>query len=312
MKAIRIHEYGDRSVLRYEDAPVPAVQERDVLVRVRAAGVNPADWQFRRGDYRQYAPLRFPAILGWDVSGTVERLGVEATGFQPGEAVYAMCDMMRDGAYAEFVAVDCRHLAPAPRTLSLEESAAVPLAALTAWQSLYDIGQLQSAQSVLVGAAAGMVGQFAVQLARNCGARVVAVARTVHHEYLRAIGADDCVDYTRPAWSESLHDFDLVLDGAGGDTREASWGTLRPGGMLVAIAMPPADVERAAAQGYRAATARVMPDGERLRKITAFIDEGCLSVEVESVFRLEDAAEAHARSESRRACGKVLLEPARS
>jgi len=307
MKAVRIHGYGDRATLRCENAPEPALRPQDALVRVHAAGVNPADCQFRRGDYRDVAPLRFPAILGWDVAGTVERLGAEAVGFQPGDPVYALCDMSRDGAYAERVAVQCSHLAPAPRKLPLAQCAAVPLASLTAWQALFDLGQLQCGQSVLVTAAAGGVGQFAVQLARGAGARVVAVASAASHPALRALGASDCVDYTRSAWQEGLRDIDLVIDGAGGETREHAWQTLRRGGLLVAIAMPPADAAQAAARGCRAATARVMPDGERLRRIAALIDDGRLRVSIDSVFPLEEVAAAHARSESRHARGKILL-----
>lgn len=307
MKAVRIHDYGDRTVLRCENTPEPALQATDVLVRVHTAAVNPADCQFRRGDYRQFAPLRFPAILGWDVAGTVDRLGTEATGFRIGDPVYAMGDMTRDGAYAEYVAVHCAHVAPAPSSMTLEQAAAVPLAALTAWQSLFDLGQLQFGQSVLVTAAAGGVGQFAVQLARNAGANVIAVASPANHEFLRSLGAHACVDYTHDGWASSLRGLDLVLDGAAGATREACWPTLRPGGLLVAIAMPPVSDAGGAVFGCRGATAQVVPNGQRLRRITELIDAGKLTVAIDSVFPLEDCAAAHARSESRHARGKVLL-----
>ena len=145
MKAICIHDYGDRSVLRYENAPEPNLLAQDVLIRVHAAGINPADCQFRRGDYRSVAPLHFPAILGWDVAGTIERVGPGVTGLESGDPVYAMCDMMRDGAYAESVAVHYEHVAPAPRLLQLAHCAAVPIAALTAWQGLFDLGHVQGA-----------------------------------------------------------------------------------------------------------------------------------------------------------------------
>lgn len=307
MKAVRIQDYGDRSVLRCENAPEPVLHSGDVLVRVHTAAVNPADWQFRRGDFRQFVPLEFPAILGWDVAGTVERLGPDATGFRVGDPVYAMCDMSRPGAYAELIAVHHTHVAPAPRNIALEHAAAVPLAALTAWQSLFDLGQLQLGQSVLVTAAAGGVGQFAVQLARNAGARVVAVASPANHAFLRSLGADECVDYAREGWADALRGFDLVLEGAGGHTRSAAWSTLRAGGLLVAIAMPPVSDADGAPHGCRGATAQVVPNGERLRRVTELIDAGRLTVAVDSVFPLEDCAAAHERSESRHARGKVLL-----
>ena len=307
MRAIRIHEYGDRSVLCSEDVPEPTLLPDDVLIRVHAAGVNPADCQFRRGDYRAVAPLPMPAILGWDVAGTIERLGPEATGFQVGEPVFAMCQMGRDGAYAQFVAVQAAHVAPAPKSLPLRMAAGVPLAALTAWQALFDLGQLAARQTVLVHAAAGGVGLFAVQLAQRAGARVVATARPENHELLRSLGAQRCVDYRDTGWPSALSDIDLVLDGAGGATRDNSWGILREGGMLVAIAMPPADPGEASSRARRAATAQVVPNGARLREIGAMLDRGELKVIIDSEYPLAEVAAAHARSESRQARGKMLL-----
>jgi NADPH:quinone reductase-like Zn-dependent oxidoreductase len=307
MQAIRIHDYGGTSVLRREDAPLPTVRQDDMLIRVQAAGVNPADCQFRRGDYRSAAPLAMPAILGWDVAGTIDRAGPRTTGFSVGDPVFAMCEMGRDGAYAEFVAVQAKHVAPAPKSLPLKVAAAVPLAALTAWHALFDLGQLLSDQSVLIHAAAGGVGLFAVQLARSAGARVTATARPENHELLRSLGAEACIDYRNDDWASTLHDFDLVIDGAGGAAREKSWSVVREGGMLVAIAMPPADPVAAGKRNRRAATAHVVPDGARLREIGTMIDAGRLKVIIDSEFRLVDVAAAHARSESRHARGKILL-----
>jgi NADPH:quinone reductase-like Zn-dependent oxidoreductase len=311
MRAIRINDYGDTSVLRCENVPEPTLLDSDVLVRVRAASVNPADCQFRRGDYRAIAPLPMPAILGWDVAGTIERLGPQATGgLSVGDPVFAMCEMGRDGTYAEFVAVQEKYVAPAPKSLPLKIAAAVPLAALTAWHALFDLGQLLSDQSVLIHAAAGGVGLFAVQLARNAGVRVTAMARPENHELLRSLGAERCIDYRNDQWASTLRDFDLVLDGAGGAAREKSWSVLREGGMLVAIAMPPADPVEAGKRNRRAATAQVVPNGARLREIGTMIDAGRLKVIVDSEFPLADVGAAHARSESRRARGKILLDAA--
>jgi NADPH:quinone reductase-like Zn-dependent oxidoreductase len=312
MRAIRIHDYGDTSVLRCESIPEPTLLDGDVLIRVQAAGVNPADCQFRRGDYRAIAPLPMPAILGWDVAGTIEHLAPQATGLSVGDPVFAMCEMGRDGTYAEFVAVQAEHVAPAPKSLPLKVAAAVPLAALTAWHALFDLGQLLPDQSVLIHAATGGVGLFAVQLARGAGARVTATARPENHELLRSLGAEVCIDYRNDEWASALRDFDLVLDGAGGAAREKSWGVLREGGMLVAIAMPPADPVDAGKRKRRAATAQVVPNGARLREIGTMIDAGRLKVIVDSEFPLADVAAAHARSESRRARGKILLDVAAS
>jgi len=307
MQAIRIHDYGDPGVLRCENAPEPTLLPRDVLIRVHGAGVNPADCQFRRGDYRAIAPLPMPAILGWDVAGTVAEVGPEAQGFRIGDPVFALCQMGRDGAYAEFVAVQDAFVAPAPASLALIDAAAVPLAALTAWQALFDLGQLRAGQSVLIHAGAGGVGSFAIQLARNAGVHVTATARSENHALLHSLGAESCIDYRDPRWAEALRDFDVVLDGAAGDARARSWGVLREGGLLVAIAMPPADPAEAAQHGRRAATAQVVPDGTRLREIAAMIDAGRLRVVIDSRYPLAQVAAAHARSESRQARGKIVL-----
>ena len=308
MRAVRIHRYGDASELRCERTPRPELRPDDLLVRVHGAGINPADWQFRRGDFAAYAPLQFPATLGWDVSGVVERVGPKTRGFSVGDAVFAMCDMSRPGAYAELVAVQDLHVAPAPHTLPLVDAAAVPLAALTAWHALFELADLRAGQTVLVHAGAGGVGQFAVQMAHLAGARVLASASRSNHALLGALGADECVDYRDADWSSALrHRCDVVLDGAGGDTRRASWPVLRPGGLMVAIAMPPIDPAEAASHGCRAALAHVKPDGQRLREIASRIDTGELRVSIDFRFPLDRAADAHVRSESRHARGKVLL-----
>ncbi len=308
MKAVRIHDYGDRSRLRHEDAPGPQLRPGDVLIRAAAAAVNPADCQFRRGDYQAFAPLTFPAILGWDVAGTVERIGPQAAGWSVGDRVMAMCDMSRPGAYAELVAVDANHLAPAPASLPLRHAAAIPLAALTAWHALHDLAGLRARQTVLVHAAAGGVGQMAVQMARSAGARVIATASPANHALLHSLGADECIDYRASDWPEKLTGAcDCVLDGAGGETRARSWSVLKPGGVMVAIAMPPIDPGEAAAHGCRAALAQVVPNGERLHAIGQLVDAGQLRVAIDSEFPLAEVVAAHARSESRHAVGKILL-----
>ena len=192
--------------------------------------------------------------------------------------------------------------------ISLAHCAAAPLAALTAWQALFDLGQLQSGQSVLIHGAAGSVGQWAIQFARAADARVTATASpSSNHELVLGLGAEHCVDYASPGWCDHLREFDLVLDGAGGPAREALWSVLKRDGMLIAIAMPPIDQSEAAANGCRGATARVVPDGTRLRKISTMIDAGRVRVLIDSEFPLAEVAAAHARSESRHARGKVLL-----
>jgi NADPH:quinone reductase-like Zn-dependent oxidoreductase len=306
MKAVRFHAYGDAGVLRCEQAPLPTALEGDALIQVHAAGVNPADTQFRRGDYQAFAPLPLPFIPGWDVAGSVVTAPADSR-VRPGDAVFAFSDMRRNGAYAEFIAVRAEHAAHAPRNIPLEQAAGVPLAALTAWTALFDSGELRAGQTVLVHAGAGGVGLFAIQLARRAGARVIATASAQHHVLLRRLGVELPIDYRSTDFAAGLRGVDLVLDTLGGETRERSWPVLRKGGILVAIAMPPPDPLAAEKHGVRMAMVAVTPNGERLAQMARLIDDGKLEVVIDSVFPLEQAAEAHRHVERGHACGKVIL-----
>src|SRR5882724_9348233 len=199
MKAIRIHDYGGPEVLQYEDAPRPRVAAAtEVLIRVHAAGVNPIDWKVREGHMKDFWPHKFPLILGWDVSGTVEEVGpgpAAAGRFNKGDEVYSIPDPTRDGAYAEYIVVRESELALKPKSLHHIRAAAVPLAALTAWQSLFDTAQLQPSQRVLIHAGSGGVGHFAVQLAKWKGAYVFATASPKNQDLLRELGVDEPIDY---------------------------------------------------------------------------------------------------------------------
>lgn len=305
MKAVRFHGYGEAGVLHYEDAPLPTPGNGELLVKVHAAGVNPADVQFRRGDYQAFVPLPLPFIPGWDVAGSVVSAG--AGNFKAGELVFAMADMSRDGAYAEYTTLRATDVAHAPVRLPLEHAAGVPLAALTAWKALFDIAELRAGQSVLVHAGAGGVGQFAIQLARRAGARVIATASTPNHELLRRLGAQVVIDYRTADFAAELKDLDVVLDTVGGQTRERSWPVLRKGGMLVAIAMPPPDAAAAEMHGVRTAMVAVTPHGERLAEIARLIDAGELEVMIDREFPLDQAAEAHRHIEQGHTRGKIIL-----
>jgi NADPH:quinone reductase-like Zn-dependent oxidoreductase len=293
-------------VLRYEDAPRPQPGPDELLVKIQSAGVNPADWQFRSGWYKDFAPRPLPFIPGWDVAGTVEAAGALAAGFHPGDAVFAMADMSRDGAYAEYLVLRAEAAAPAPRSIPLEHAAGVPLAALTAWSALFD-GGLRAGQSVLVHGGAGGVGQFAVQLAHLAGARVIATASPPNHELLRNLGADEVLDYRADAPARLAASLELVVDTAGGETRDRSWPLLRPGGLLAGVAMPPPDAAQAQAHGLRAAMVAVVPNGARLAQIGALIDAGRLKVLIDREFPLAEAAAAQTYSEGRHARGKIIL-----
>src|SRR3989454_11712008 len=205
MKAIRIHNYGGPEVLQYEDAPRPKPQAGEVLVRVHAAGVNPIDWKVREGHMKDLWAHKFPLILGWDLSGVVKELGpgpAAAGRFKVGDEVYSLPDPTRNGAYADYIVVREPELALKPNSLHHIRAAAVPLAALTAWQSLFDTAQLQPGQRVLIHAGSGGVGHLAVQLAKWKGAYVFATASTKNQELLRELGVDEPIDYTQQRFED--------------------------------------------------------------------------------------------------------------
>src|SRR5260221_5797101 len=197
MKAVRIHRYGGSEVLSYEDAPMPEHRPEELLVRVHAAGVNPIDWKIREGHYRMLVRFGLPTVLGWDVSGVVEKAGAQVSAFRPGDEVFARPDIKRGGTYAEYVAIRASDAARKPKSIDHVHAAAVPLAGLTAWQGLFDKADLKEGQRVLVHAAAGGVGHFAVQLAKWKGAFVAGTASGRNEALVRSLGADRVVDYAR-------------------------------------------------------------------------------------------------------------------
>jgi len=235
MKAVRMHEYGDPEVLKYEDAPRPEPASGEVLVRVYAAAVNPVDWKVRAGYTKGFLNYTLPLIPGWDLSGVVESVGAGVVDWKAGDEVYSRPDISRNGAYAEYIAVKGSELGRKPRSLDHVNSAAIPLAALTAWQALFDAAGLSAGQRVLVHAAAGGVGTFAVQLARWKGAYVIGTASERNHAFLRELGADETIDYTKTPFETAVRDVDVVLDTMAGETRQRSWQVLKKGGILVSI-----------------------------------------------------------------------------
>lgn len=306
MKAVRIHDYGRAEVLRYEDAPVPPLADDELLIRVVAAGVNPVDWKIREGRLKDFVLHRMPLVLGWDVSGVVEATGAKATRFRPGDAVYARPDIARDGCYAEYVAVRESEVAAKPATISHVEAASLPLAGITAWQSVIAVGGVEAGQRVLVHAASGGVGSLAVQLAKWRGAHVVATTSGANRLLVESLGADEVVDYRSVAFKDVVRDIDLVFDTLGARVQEDSWRVLRPGGMLVSIVQPP-DPARAQAHGLRCAYVFIEPDAAVLERLAGLVEAGRLRPLVGAEFALRHAAQAHGLSESGRARGKIVL-----
>ena len=313
MRAISQDRFGGPDVLHPVTLPRPEPLPTEVLVRVVAAGVNPVDHKTRAGGGMSMVLGEPPFVLGWDVSGVVEKTGFGVHTLSVGDEVYGMPWFPRAaGAYAEYVTAPSRHFARKPVSLSHDEAAAVPLAALTAWQTLVDTAQVTAGQRVLIHAAAGGVGHFAVQIAHELGAHVVGTARSAKHDWLRALGADELVDYTQVRFEDVVRDMDVVIDliGDGHDsTSTRSLETLRAGGLLVAVPSGASAelMDKAQAQGRRATAYLVEPDGRALAEIAGLIDTRKLSVEVEEVFPLEKAAEAHRRIDAGRTRGKLVL-----
>jgi len=309
MKAVVIHSYGGREVLVSEDVPVPGIAGDEVLIKVHAAGVNPVDWKVRAGYLKEMLPYQFPLILGWDVSGTVERTGSSVTRLNVGDEVYALADISRNGTYSGFVAVKGDSVALKPHSLDHVHAASVPLAALTAWQSIFGAAELSEGQKILIHAAAGGVGSFAVQLAKWKGAYVIGTASARNREFLLELGADEVIDYTKTPFEDVAKDVDVVLDAMAGEIQKRSWKTLKSGGILVSILGPP-DENKAAEFGVRGEGVFVKPDANQLAVIAQLIDSGYVKPVVTEILPLADVAKAHEMSETEHVRGKIVLEVA--
>ena len=306
MKAIRMHTYGGPEILAYEDAPRPEPGSGEVLILVHAAGINPIDCKVREGNLKDRWMHQLPLIPGWDVSGVVDGIGQGVDSFRPGDEVFAHLDMLRDGAYAEYVVTDVRALARKPHSLDHIHAASVPLASLTAWQTLFETGSLSAGQRVLIHGTGGSVGGFAVQLAKQKGARVAAVANPPEMDFVTSLGADKVVDYQAGPFEEAVEPVDLVLDVIGGAMQERSLKVLKRGGTLVATVRITI-AEKAAERGVEAKPFLVRPDGAELTKIGELVDAGRLKFQLGTVLPLSKAREAHELVQSGRVRGKVVL-----
>jgi len=307
MKAMRLHAYGGPEVLVFEEAPRPQAGAGEVVVRVHAAGVNPLDWKVRAGHVKAWLQHKLPLIPGWDVSGVVEAVAPGETAVKVGDAVYGMLDFERDGAYAEYVAARALILALKPNSIDFTQSAAVPLASLTAWQSLFEVARLQSGQAVLIHGGAGGVGHFAVQFAKWKGAKVIATASAANEGFLRELGADEVIDYRSTKFEKAVQDVDVVLDTIGGETQLRSWQVLRRGGILVAT-LGISSLEAARDRGVRGEGILVHPDATQLSQIAVLIDEGTVKPAVTKVLPLAEAARAHELSQTGHVRGKIVLQ----
>lgn len=306
MKAVRIRSFGGPEVLELAEIEKPTAKEDEVLIKVRAASVNPVDYKIRSGAYSRVKQDQLPKVLGRDVAGEIERCGRAVSQLREGDTVYAMLDG-GPGGYAEYVAVRADLVAPKPGQLDYRAAAAIPLAGLTAWQGLFDHGHLQPGQRVLIHGGAGGVGHLAVQFAKARGATVASTVATEDVEFVRHLGADQVVDYKRERFEDKVGGMDLVLDLVAGDTQERSWAVLKDGGTLISSLAPPSK-DKAREHHARAGNFVAHPDRAELIEIGRLIDEGRVHPHISAVFELKDARAAQAQLEEHHSQGKVVLQ----
>jgi NADPH:quinone reductase-like Zn-dependent oxidoreductase len=297
VQAVVIHETGEPDVLRYEETDRPEPDAGEVLIRVHAASVNPVDWKYRRG----FVSKPLPMVLGNDVSGTVETSRAE--GFAEGDQVFGIS---ASGGYAEYSTAAAALIARKPEGVSHEQAAAIPIAGLTAWQALFDRGELRSGQTALVGGAGGGVGHFAVQFAKLEGARAIGTGSTRNRDFVLGLGADEYVDYTQQKVGEAVSGADFALDTVGGDTTASLLPAVREGGMLVTIAGDPHE-EVARERGVRAELLVMSPNSEQLARIAELVAGGDVRVEIAETVPLADVKHAHELSEAGHVSGKLVL-----
>ena len=330
MKAFIVDRYGSKDGVRLGEMPDPVVGERDVLIEVRAASVNPLDSKIRDGEFKLILPYRLPLILGNDVAGVVVRVGSQVRRFKPGDEVYARPDKDRIGTFAEYISIQEDSVARKPKALSMEEAASIPLVGLTAWQALIEKANLKPGQKVLIHAGSGGVGAFAIQLAKHLGAIVATTTSTANIALVKSLGADIVIDYKKDNFETVLNDYDVVLNGLGGETLAKSIGVLKPGGKLISISGPPdSDFARdmkapwivglvmralsfrirrkARSRGVSYSFLFMRASGDQLQQIGALIDSGAIRPVVDRVFPFESTKEAMAYVETGRAKGKVVI-----
>ncbi|MEN3368341.1 MAG: hypothetical protein V7609_484 [Verrucomicrobiota bacterium] len=304
MKAIVAHEYGGPEVLKYEEAPRPEPKENELLVRVIACGVNPADPLVISGRLAKEFGTHLPLIPGYDVAGVVEKTGAKVTKFKNGDAVYGYA--LFGGGWAEYAVLAENEAALKPKSATYADAAAVPLAALTAWQALVDVAKLAAGQTVLIHGGSGGVGSFAIQIAKARGARVIATASTANQDLLKQLGADVAIDYSKTKFEEVAKEVDVVLDPVGRDTLVRSYAVVKKGGIIVTLVARP-DQAELDKFGIRGSSLWSKPDGNELSEITKLIESRTIKPFVSEVFPLKDAVKAVQQAETHHTRGKLVL-----
>ncbi len=303
MKAVVINEYGNNDVMHLVDAEIPQPGAREVLVKVKTAGVNPVDWRIRSGAGTRFG-LTLPIALGSEIAGTIEKLGDEVIGFNIGDDVYGK---IRTGGFAEYAIAQVDDVAHKPQRLDFIHAAAIPLAGLTAWQAMFDVAKLTRGQRILITGASGGVGSLAVQLAKAKGAYVIGTASGHNGDFVKQLGVDEFVDYTRQHFAEVVQNVDVVFDTVGGETYQRAFKTLKAGGYFVTAVEFPTEDQR---NTYGDHLARVFcrSDPEDLAAISALVDSNQLIPHIATVLPLSEVKQALDLSETRRTRGKIVLQ----
>lgn len=310
MKAAVFHEFGNLDVVRVEDIEIPEVGEGEVLIRVEAAGVNPVDAKIVQGYLRSGLPHEFPVISGWDFAGVIEDRGFSARRFEVGEKVfgYARRPIVQWGTFAEYLVIPESYIASRPENVAVEQAAGIPLVGLTAYQSLYDAGNVQEGETALILGASGGVGSVGIQLAKERGAHVIGVASSTNHSYMEKLGADETVDYHNNDVGEEVKDLypegiDLIFDCAGGETLQQSLKALKPGGRLVSIRNRGENLDPAINHTY----VFVEPNSTELKHLSELVDAGSLNLQVSEQYELSQIIEALKSVESLHTRGKIVV-----
>jgi NADPH:quinone reductase-like Zn-dependent oxidoreductase len=305
MKAVVAHGYGGPEVLKLEEVPVPEPKENEILVRVIASGVNPADPLILNGKFAKEFGTHLPLILGYDMAGVVVKTGSKVTKLKIGDPVYAY--LLWGGGWAEYCISNETESAIKPKSLSFVDASSVPLAALTAWQALIDVGKIDKGQTVLIHGGSGGVGSFAIQIAKARGARVIATASTANQDFLKQLRADVAIDYTKQKFEEIAHDVDLVIDPVGRDMLARSYAVVKKGGTIITLNSR-CDPAELANHGIRGELLLSHPEANELAEITKLIEDKKLRPIVTQVLPLTDAAKADAQAETHHTRGKIVLQ----
>ena len=301
MQAARIHDYGDPEQIKIERVPRPEPKTGEVLVRLNAVGVNPADWKMRAGYYREFMPLTFPWTPGIEGAGIVEAVGPDVTTFKPGQAVFGLIN----NSYAEYAVAPAKNLYAKPAFLSFEQTASISLGALVAWRAVIEEAAVQPGQRVLVHGGAGGVGIYVVQFACGKGARVTATTSAANADFVRSLGAENVIDYHATKFEDVVKDMDAAIDTVGGDVIERSLRVIRPGGILVTVAGR-VDPETGKARGVRAVSAGPA-DTTKLQQIAKMLESKQIAPVVGQVFPLAQARLAQEQSQTGHGRGRIIL-----